>query len=293
MMRKRKKVEDNIIFETYLIPKLSAFRQYLGENGIRSEMSVDADDIPGLLVFTDDGRSVYITFIEKDFENPELMRITVTYSDKEEPVTAKELKFRNLMVSAEEIITVEDFRKAVAVSLSNVMLRPYPTADLVGKDPVSEADTGEDSVIDEKAVLLPRTNRLLGGILAAGAEESEISVSKIPYVAVSDGDGAYISAFEEVGDNEFLLHFRADISYDKDEDIEKLKEKVSLFNEEHFFVRASLGEQDLGIYEDESDNVITFHALTIDNGEGKSEDFYGFFIGFFEAEVTDFFEEEF
>jgi hypothetical protein len=150
-------------------------------------------------------------------------------------------------------------------------------------------ELGEIS-FDTGVALMPRISALMRSYIAGGIEDAEAVYAKVPYIISVDGDATFISAYEQIGDNDYLLHFRADVPFDEDEDIEELREQIRSFNEEHFFVRCALGFEDLGIYDEVSGNVITFFACTPDIGGIKDDAVYGFFAALFESEYMEFFE---
>ncbi len=415
-------MEENAVFEKYLLPRLDSYKEFLGKNGVRAEMSIDADEVPGLVVFTGESESFYITFMEGDLEAPEVLRITAEHvdpgvaagvdkaaskagletdagsvnegsedgaetksaaEDADDSVikfSSEDIVYRSLLVAASDVEDVDTLMRFGKIALSERCMEPYPTKEMVeevvfdeeelsedetvsedyalleeGEDSeaadseVSEdvassnsdglkdvefaenlesgeadgkvsadeasADTARDVTLTESlesedtggkadaddtdlgefsynasAVLMPRISSLMRSYVACGVEDAEAVYAKVPYIILVDDDATFISAFEEIGDNEYLLHFRADVPFDEDEDIEELKAQIKAFNEEHLFVRCGLGFEDLGIYDDESENVITFFACTPDVGGIKDDDFYGFFAGLFESEYMEFFE---
>ncbi len=269
-------MEENSIYTDYLLPKLNSFNEFLKENGIRAEVSMDIDEIPGLMLFLEQDVNLFITFIEEDMGVPELMRMTASYYEGKE-LKEDNLRFRSILVDPREITDLGELEKCIKLALSGKSLVPYPSGELIEGDPAGEA-------------LLPRTNTLARAIVNAGAEDVEVVTAGIPFVIATTGEVAFVSAFEEIAGEEYLMHFRADIPYDLSEDIEELRKDVELFNEEHFFVKASLDFEDPGVFSEENEKVITFHAFTRDVGAAKDDEYYAFFASLFESEVLDFFE---
>ncbi len=141
---------------------------------------------------------------------------------------------------------------------------------------------------DENSIrLMPRINALTQALGFCGAEEVQEFYEGIPYVLVVDDETAFVCCYEEISDNEYLLHFRADVPVD-DMETDGLKEKAEAFNENHFFAKCYLDQEDLGIFEDDPGKIVTFHAVIPDYGAIKTPDFYGFFAGLFQADIMDF-----
>jgi hypothetical protein len=458
-------MEENAVYERYLLPRLDSYREFLEKNGVKAEMSMDADEIPGLIVFTPEAENFYITFMEGDLEAPEVMRITAEHveyggeratdtsklngdagdddgaviksdagagtgaavemgsdavasavaaeemesdtgasasvadvmgsdagasagvaqemgsdalagaaekeSDAEagasasvadvmesevgtgavdevEPdagagagrgieVSPEDIVYRSLLVATSEVKDVDTLLRFGRFALSDRCMVPYPTREMVEEissdedematedyasagddetddvaDGAVDVDEAYDVESDEEAngdesdealglelgeisfdtgvALMPRISALMRSYIAGGIEDAEAVYAKVPYIISVDGDATFISAYEQIGDNDFLLHFRADVPFDEDEDIEELREQIRSFNEEHFFVRCALGFEDLGIYDEVSGNVITFFACTPDIGGIKDDAVYGFFAALFESEYMEFFE---
>ncbi len=163
---------------------------------------------------------------------------------------------------AEIVAIIEDY------ALSKTTKVPYP----------AKSDMEKEN--DEDMALMPRINALTEALDFCGAEEVQDFYEGIPYVLVVDDVTAFICSFEEISDNEYLLHFRADIPVD-DMDPDKVKEKAAAFNADHVFARCYPDQEDLGIFEDDPGSVVTFHAVIPDHGEIKDSDYYGFFAGAF------------
>ena len=268
-------MEENAAFERYLLPRLESYREFLVKNGVRAEMSMDADEIPGLIVFNPEAENFYITFMEGEQEIPEVMRITADHVDQDPD-------YRSILVAASEAEDVDNLLKFGKIALSDMCMAPYPTREMV-------LETDTDDSLGAEAALAPRINALMRSYAVCGVEDAEIMYASVPYIILLDGDTAFISSYEQIDDNGYLLHFRADVPFDEDQDKEELKKQVRAFNQEHYFVRCALGFEDLGIYEDESENVISFFACTPDFGSMKDDAVYGFFASLFESEYMGFF----
>lgn len=159
--------------------------------------------------------------------------------------------------------------------LSKAKVVPYPDRFVMEKND------------DSAPRLMPRINALTEALSYCGAEEVQDFYEGTAYVLVVDDETAFVCCYEEISDNEYLLHFRADVPVE-DMEPDVLKEKAEAFNENHFFARCYLDQEDLGIFEDDPGKIVTFHAVIPDFGAIKTPDFYGFFAGLFQADIMDF-----
>ena len=300
--------------EKYLLPRLENYAAWLTDQGMDARLSMDKDEIPGLLVNFEEKGEIFITFTEGEDDFPEIMRLSLDYSKDASETYVKDLRTLNFLVDVSEVLSVDQLKYCIDLMLSGRTLAVYPTADLVHDETGEEEplvsteepsatddDFGELTDIDEdveperEAVELtnsytsPRVNALTLALKDEGAENAESIYSEIPYVLVVDAELVFVCAFETLDDNTFILHFRADIPVDKGEDLKELEEKVTEFNESHHFTTCHIGIENLDIYDDTSENVITFHGCTLESGDIKSDGFYGFFTSLFEFEVMDSF----
>ena len=270
----------------YLLPKLDEYKEYLKNEGITAEISMDAYEIPGLMVLFEGMQEVFVTFIEGSDDEPEIMRITAESTEGKENPDLEDIRFVNFLISAKEVTDAETLKRYTGMLLGKATIKAFPVAEQVAVDEEDEADS-ELNLTDNAVMLMPRTNALTAALLREGAEDAETGVAKIPFSLVVDNEYAFVAAYESFSDNEYLLHFRTDIVY-SEEDKELVEQLVDEFNENSFFTRCSLGEKDLGLFGDEEPFVVTLHAVTVDTGAIKEDSFYGYFASLFETEVGEF-----
>ncbi len=264
----------------YLITKLEGYKEALNNAGISAVDTMDIDETPGLLVNFEGMQSVFVTFVEGNEFEPEIIRISVQTTGAKENAFPEDIRYNHMLLSTSEVDSIEKLKKYTALFLSGKTLKVYPVAELV---------TGEEESEGEVS-LVPRINALTESFLMAGAEDAQAGIGKIPFSIVADDDIAFVAAFERLSDDEQLLHFRTDLAY-TEEDRKDIEEFVDSFNESSLFTKCSLDNDDLGLFGDEEDLVVTFHACTLDNGAMKRESFYGFFASLFEYEVRQFMDE--
>ncbi len=260
-------MEENIYITKILMPKLNDYKKMFEDAGITARLSMDKDEIPGLVFFPNKSTSVFMTVILGE-ENPDLVRLTVDYLNEGETMS-EDVKYRSAIISTMEDISAESLKNYASLLLDGRFANIYPTAE------------------DTSDTLLPRTQMLYERLLEEEIEDAEIVQGKLPFIFAVDDDYPLVISYEELSDNEYLLHFRYDLPYD-----EKLKEdiaeKVEIFNKNHAFTQCDFGMEDLEIYEVMTDNILTLHACTVDNGAMKEIGFYGRFTGWFEDDIKDF-----
>lgn len=289
----------------YLLPKLEEYRNFLVSAGADAQMSMDDKERPGLLVAFEGLREVFVTFIEGGESEPEIMRIAAETATDGEASSPEDLGYVSLLISADEADSPERLKEFIRLLLSGKSLEVYPTAEqltvneekvasLEGPDyeEISDDEPIDPDLSDSATMLVPRINALTGAVIREGADDAQAGIAGIAFTIVVDDGLPFVAAFESTSENEYLLHFRTDIPYGEDEQGE-IEELVKVFNDKSLFTRCSLGKRDLGLFDDEAPLVVTFYAVTIDNGPVKDDSFYGFFASLFENEVGQFMDELF
>ncbi|MCR5402995.1 MAG: hypothetical protein K6E91_04140 [Butyrivibrio sp.] len=297
----------------YLLPKLEEYRNYLLSAGADAQLSMDDKERPGLFVTFEGIRGVFVTFIEGSAEAPEIMRIAAETAMGDEALSPGDLSYVNLLVEAAEVDSPDKLKKFIRLLLSGKSLEVYPTAEQLTADDertasaegfypdeISEGDAADADLSSEELagvdlsdsgmMLLPRVNALTAALLREGADDAQAGIAGTAFTIVADEDFAFVAAFENISDNEYLLHFRTDIPYDEDEQ-EEMEQLVKSFNDKSLFTRCCLGQRDLGLFDDEEPLVMTFHAVTVDSGPIRDDSFYGFFASLFEYEVRQLIDE--
>lgn len=250
---------------------------------------MDYDGIPGITLLLENKNNLFVTFMEGDEsgEEPELLRFTAVYDifSKEDDEAASDFYYKSLIVPASEIEDIDSLKKITELIISGKCFSFYPTAELV-KEPDKEAEGEANDNYDIAA--LPRINNLLNSLIKEGAEDCAVLYGKIPYILVADNDLAFVCAYEYT-DDEYLLHFRADIPI-TDELSEKITDIITEFNEDHYFARAEIGHEKLNIYDDVNDNVLSIHACIYDSQQFKDSSYYSYFASMFENELSEMIE---
>ncbi|MBQ9589688.1 MAG: hypothetical protein IJR29_05840 [Butyrivibrio sp.] len=276
-------------YEKYLYPRLKELKQILSDNEIYYLDSMDYDGIPGITLLLENKNNLFVTFMEGDEsgEEPELLRFTAVYDifSKEDDEAASDFYYKSLIVPASEIEDIDSLKKITELIISGKCFSFYPTAELV-KEPDKEAEGEANDNYDIAA--LPRINNLLNSLIKEGAEDCAVLYGKIPYILVADNDLAFVCAYEYT-DDEYLLHFRADIPI-TDELSEKITDIITEFNEDHYFARAEIGHEKLNIYDDVNDNVLSIHACIYDSQQFKDSSYYSYFASMFENELSEMIE---
>ena len=276
-------------YEKYLYPRLKELKQILSDNEIYYLDSMDYDGIPGITLLLENKNNLFVTFMEGDEsgEEPELLRFTAVYDifSKEDDEAASDFYYKSLIVPASEIEDIDSLKKITELIISGKCFSFYPTAELV-KEPDKEAE-GEAND-NYYIAALPRINNLLNSLIKEGAEDCAVLYGKIPYILVADNDLAFVCAYEYT-DDEYLLHFRADIPI-TDELSEKITDIITEFNEDHYFARAEIGHEKLNIYDDVNDNVLSIHACIYDSQQFKDSSYYSYFASMFENELSEMIE---
>lgn len=276
-------------YEKYLYPRLKELKQILSDNEIYYLDSMDYDGIPGITLLLENKNNLFVTFMEGDEsgEEPELLRLTAVYDvfNKEDDEAASDFYYKSLIVPASEIENIDSLKKITELIISGKCFSFYPTAELV-KEPDKEAEGEANDNYDITA--LPRINNLLNSLIKEGAEDCAVLYGKIPYILVADNDLAFVCAYEYT-DDEYLLHFRADIPI-TDELSEKITDIITEFNEDHYFARAEIGHEKLNIYDDVNDNVLSLHACIYDSQQFKDSSYYSYFASMFENELSEMIE---
>lgn len=268
----------------HLLSELEVCQNKLTETGATAELSMDKDELPALLVFFEGVGRVVLSIIEGD-ENRILCLTAETTGESE--ALSEDIEHVSLLMPFPETGAEADTIKHYAKLLfSGRSLKVYPLPEMV-------RELGEDEDAPEKAVsLLPKTN-MLGDILErAGAEDLAVDIANIPYILVVDGDMTFVAAYEPLSGDEYLLHFRSDIPYEK-ADKKKIEELAAKFNKDHSYTKCFLGLNDLGIIDEGEDPVITFHACTVDSGETVDDRVFGDMAAAFEQDVMEFMEDFF
>lgn len=268
----------------HLLSELEVFKNELIKEGATAELSMDRDGLPALLVFFEGIGRVNLSIMEGDEKN--LLCLTAE-TTKEDEAVPEDIQAVSLLTPLPETQrpagTIKRYAKLL---LSGKTLKVYPLPEMV-------QDLGEDEVAPEAAVrLLPKINMLADILTRAGAEELAVDIANIPYILVVDGDMTFVAAYENLSGEEYLLHFRADIPYEK-ADKEKVLELSEEFNQDHSYTRSYPGMEDLGIIDDGDSPVITFHACTIDSGENMDGRIFGDMAAAFERDVMEFMEKFF
>ena len=281
---------------------MKELKEILSDNEINYLDSMDYDGIPGITLLLENKNNLFVTFMEGDEsdEEPELLRFTAVYDvfSKEDDEAASDFYYKSLIVPASEIENIDSLKKITELIISGKCFSFYPTAELV-KEPDKEAggeeaEEAEEEKAEEEAndnydiASLPRINNLLNSLIKEGAEDCAVLYGKIPYILVADNDLAFVCAYEYT-DDEYLLHFRADIPI-TDELSEKIADIITEFNEDHYFARAEIGHEKLNIYDDVNDNVLSLHACIYDSQQFKDSSYYSYFASMFENELSEMIE---
>lgn len=258
-------------YEKEIVSKLYAFRDKLADDGIRSELTIDSDEVPGLLIFMQPFDPLYLTFADEMNDGTMIIRLSMDALD-EDGMTVDDIITRNFYLMSEGYPKPDELKEFVKILISGKAHEVYPLST---------------TKLQESGALIPMVDNLAMNFLESGAQEAEAIYEPIPCVLVVDDEISFISTFEAVG-NKYLLHFRADIPYDESEDEESIRAVVDQFNASNRFAICSLGCEDMGIIDESGKKVITLHACTLDNGDGYPHDFYGYFGALFEGEVENF-----
>ena len=268
----------------HLLSELKECQNKLIEAGATAELSMDKDELPALLVFFEGVGRVVLSIIEGD-ENKLLCLTAETTKESEAlPEDIEQVSFLTPFPEKRTLAnTIKHYGK---ILLSGKSMKVYPLPEMV-------QELSEDENAPEAAVrLLPKTNMLADIIQRAGAQDLAVDIANIPYILVVDGDMTFVAAYEFLSGDEYLLHFRSDIPYEK-ADEKKAEEFMEQFNKDHAYTKSFLGLNDLGIIDEGEDSVITFHACTIDSGEAVDERIFGNMAAAFEQDVLDFMERFF
>ncbi|MDC7292757.1 hypothetical protein NXH67_04420 [Butyrivibrio sp. DSM 10294] len=268
----------------HLLSELEVFKNELIKEGATAELSMDRDGLPALLVFFEGIGRVVLSLMEGDDKDFLCLTAETTKGDKAAPEDIQAVSLLTPLPDKQgRAGTIKRYAKLL---LSGKTLEVYPLPEMV-------QDLDEDENAPEAAVrLLPKTNMLADILTRAGAEDLAVDIANIPYILVVDGDMTFVAAYENLYGDEYLLHFRADIPYEK-ADKKKALELSEEFNRDHSYTRSFIGMDDLGIIDDGDSPVITFHACTIDSGDNIDGRVFGDMAAAFEREVMEFLEEFF
>ena len=267
-----------------LLSELEVCKNELIQKGATAELSMDKDELPALLVFLEGIGRFVLSILEGEDSDLLCLTAETTEKAKASPEEIQNVSFIAPMPEPSE--AADTIKHYAQLLLSGKTQEVYPLPEMV-------QELGEDEAAPEAAVrLLPKTNMLADILGRAGAEDLAVDIANIPYILVVDGDMTFVAAYENLAGDEYLLHFRADIPYEKADKkkVEKLSEQ---FNLDHSYTRSFLGFDDLGIIGEKDSCVITFHACTIDSGESIDGGIYGDMAASFERDVMDFMEDFF
>ena len=273
-------MEEYTYIDSYLMPRLSALGMRLGDVGVRCEMSMDEDEVPGLLVFIEDLPPVYLTVMEGEEEVAEWYRFAARVEDDA-------ADYARFMTPVDEAKTAEELTEMIRLFLEGELWKVYPPAAQI--DGLDWDATIEDAHLPEQyARLLPRTGALLMALRQSYVEECALQQQGMPCIVAVNEDFVCAMAYEETGDDTYMLHFRSDAPVVEGDDAEALCRR---FNREHYFAQVRVGEKEPDLYGDEkAEPVYTFFAGVPDNGEMKSVSRYEQFLSQFDDEVEEFFE---
>lgn len=263
--------EDREYYDAELISELSALRERLLHMGIKSEMTIDNDEVPGLLLLMPQFGPLYLTLADETDRGINVYRLSMDTLE-EDGKSVDDIESLDFYVAFEGDIASDDLTRVVRLLSSGKLREVYPL---------------KETRQEEAAALTPLVNRLAVSYQSTGAEEAVVFNEPLPCVILVDGNVSFISTYEDIG-NGYLLHFRADIPYDDSEDEEEILKFLRRFNASHRFARCSMGCADMGITDEPAEKVITLHACTFDSVEETTEDFYGYFGSLFERNVEEF-----
>ena len=115
----------------YLITKLEGYKEALNNAGISAVDTMDIDETPGLLVNFEGMQSVFVSFVEGNEFEPEIIRISVQTTGAKENAFPEDIRYNHMLLSTSEVDSIEKLKKYTALFLSGKTLKVYPVAEQV------------------------------------------------------------------------------------------------------------------------------------------------------------------